>query len=132
MASRNLGVVAALLTLYASIYLLSSEFITMLPPRSDVLLFQRRHMPSAPSPLDEESSTVASFNIRTVKPEHTASKPELNPPRTAAHISWADLTYDIKVGKENKRILNQVHGWVKPGKLTALMVCTCCNGQTER
>ncbi|KAH3672518.1 hypothetical protein WICPIJ_010037, partial [Wickerhamomyces pijperi] len=34
---------------------------------------------------------------------------------------WRDVTYDIKVGKKPKRILDHIDGWVKPGTLTALM-----------
>ncbi|EHL02570.1 putative ABC transporter CDR4 [Glarea lozoyensis 74030] len=34
---------------------------------------------------------------------------------------WRDICYDIKIKKENRRILNHVDGWVKPGSLTALM-----------
>lgn len=32
------------------------------------------------------------------------------------------MVYDIKIKKEERRILDHVDGWVKPGTLTALMV----------
>ena len=37
---------------------------------------------------------------------------------------WQDVCYDIKIKSETRRILDHVDGWVKPGTLTALMVCT--------
>jgi hypothetical protein len=39
-----------------------------------------------------------------------------------AIFSWRDVRFDIKIKKQNKKILDHVDGWVKPGTLTALMV----------
>jgi ATP-binding cassette subfamily G (WHITE) protein 2 (PDR) len=44
--------------------------------------------------------------------------------RQTAIFHWEDVSFDIKIGKENRRILDHVDGWVKPGTLTALMVRT--------
>ncbi len=38
-----------------------------------------------------------------------------------AVFHWKDVCYDINVAKENRRILDHIDGWVKPGTLTALM-----------
>lgn len=48
--------------------------------------------------------------------------------KQTAIFSWKDVVYDIKIKKEQRRILDHVDGWVKPGTLTALMVClfNCC------
>lgn len=43
--------------------------------------------------------------------------------KQTAIFSWKDVIYDIKIKKEQRRILDHVDGWVKPGTLTALMVC---------
>lgn len=42
--------------------------------------------------------------------------------RQTAVFTWKDVVYDIKIKKEDRRILDHVDGWVKPGTLTALMV----------
>ncbi|KAK6866472.1 Pleiotropic ABC efflux transporter of multiple drugs CDR1 [Candida tropicalis] len=34
---------------------------------------------------------------------------------------WRDLTYQVKIKKEDRVILDHVDGWVKPGQITALM-----------
>ncbi|GME70519.1 unnamed protein product [Ambrosiozyma monospora] len=34
---------------------------------------------------------------------------------------WRDVCYEVKIKDENRRILDHVDGWVKPGTLTALM-----------
>lgn len=36
-------------------------------------------------------------------------------------FQWTDVCYDIKVAGENKRLLDHIDGYVKPGTLTALM-----------
>lgn len=41
--------------------------------------------------------------------------------RQTAIFQWQDVCYDIKIKKEDRRILDHVDGWVKPGTLTALM-----------
>ena len=42
--------------------------------------------------------------------------------KTTDIMSWAHLTYHVSVGSgERRRLLNDISGWVVPGKLTALM-----------
>lgn len=42
--------------------------------------------------------------------------------KTTDIMSWEHLTYHVSVGGgERRRLLNDVSGWVVPGKLTALM-----------
>lgn len=117
---RNLGISFALLTLFSIIYVLATEFITMLPPRSDVPIFQRGHG-STSGHSDEECHQ--SYKPGTGKEWSEIEHKDLdhvgisNEPR----ILWSGLTYDIKDGKSEKRILDNIDGWVKPGTLTALM-----------
>jgi ATP-binding cassette subfamily G (WHITE) protein 2 (PDR) len=49
-------------------------------------------------------------------------KEEVNIQKQTSIVSWKDVTYDIKIKGEERRILDNVDGWVKPGTLTALMV----------
>jgi hypothetical protein len=121
--SRNFGVLIALIALFSTIYLLSSEFVTMLPPRSDILLFQRKHVPAATHQRDdEETAFVTHGNADKLEDKNDGTSTGILEVTKGAHFVWSGLTYDIKVGKRNKRILNDIHGWVKPGTLTALMV----------
>ena len=46
---------------------------------------------------------------------------ELGMQRQEAIFQWRDVCYDIKIKSEERRILDHVSGWVKPGTLTALM-----------
>ncbi|PSS03505.1 ABC-2 type transporter-domain-containing protein [Coniella lustricola] len=36
-------------------------------------------------------------------------------------LTWEDLCYDVPVAGGNRRLLNNIYGYVKPGELTALM-----------
>ncbi|KAF2177117.1 multidrug resistance protein CDR1 [Zopfia rhizophila CBS 207.26] len=96
--------------------------------KGDVLLFRKEHF-SRISIKDEES--VEQF----VHLEENGATPDsfsfekksriiggLQEQSSVFH--WSDVSYDVKAGKENRRILHEVDGWVKPGTLTALMGAT--------
>lgn len=57
------------------------------------------------------------------KDETDSSSPDSGASSTdGAVFHWEDLCYDIKVKGEERRLLNRIDGWVKPGTSTALMV----------
>ncbi|ROV87435.1 hypothetical protein VSDG_09837 [Cytospora chrysosperma] len=120
--SGNFGILIALLSLFSCIYLVATEYIKMIPPRSDVLLFQRGRMPSHSLAEDEESGTILRDSSEKLRVDSLkGNKPEVLNASDGATLLWSRLTYEIKVGKLNKRILKSIDGWVKPGELTALM-----------
>ncbi|CAI4051719.1 hypothetical protein SKDZ_15G2970 [Saccharomyces kudriavzevii ZP591] len=41
--------------------------------------------------------------------------------KSEAIFHWRNLSYEVQIKTETRRILNNVDGWVKPGTLTALM-----------
>ncbi|KAI0890676.1 BcatrD protein [Annulohypoxylon maeteangense] len=117
---RNLGIVIALLVFFAFTYVMATEYITMLPPRSDILLFQRGHTPSTPLIEDEEMGVFPrNSSEQLVESKKTAD--DMIGISNGAHLLWTDLSYAIKEGKNEKVILNNIDGWVKPRTLTALM-----------
>ena len=120
---RNVGVLIAFCFLFLIMHLLASEYITAARSKGEVLLFKRaalkkRQAKSTTS--DEESNGP----ITTSKPKHTdAEEAEAMQKivRQTAVFSWKDVSYDIKIKGQPRRILDRVDGWVKPGTLTALM-----------
>ena len=40
---------------------------------------------------------------------------------TSNIFHWRNLTYTVKIKSEERVILNNIDGWVKPGEVTALM-----------
>lgn len=51
----------------------------------------------------------------------SGNMPQQNLARNTSIFTWRDLTYSIKTGHGERVLLDQVHGWVKPGMLGALM-----------
>lgn len=64
---RNPGITIALMVFFACLYVLAAEYVKMLPPRSDVLLFQRGEVPIKSRTDDEEA--LLRLTISDTKPE---------------------------------------------------------------
>ncbi|KAI1451453.1 BcatrD protein [Annulohypoxylon moriforme] len=118
---RNFGILIGLGVFFAWTYVTATEYITMLPPRSDVLLFQKGHMPPTHNIEDEEMGTFQHRSSGENLVESKKATDDMLGTSDGAHLLWTDLTYTIKEGKKDKVILSSVDGWVKPGTLTALM-----------
>ncbi|KAB2572150.1 ZEB2-regulated ABC transporter 1 [Lasiodiplodia theobromae] len=121
---RNLGILFGMMVFFCSIHLLAAQFIQAQRSKGEVLLFRRRH---APKPKTEDDEENAAQNVPAVKREdHQPHDIGLasNIQQQTAIFHWSGVSYDIKVGKETKTLLQDVDGWVKPGTLTALMGAT--------
>lgn len=109
----------AFLLFFMMIYLVAAEFITAKKSKGEVLVFPRGHtLLARKSPKDLESDTGNAAVVENT--EGTTTKIQ----RQTAIFHWKDVCYDIKIKGEPRRILDHVDGWVKPGTLTALMVCS--------
>lgn len=109
-----------------AIYLVATEYITAKKSKGEVLLFRRGHKPAvlskSRSGSDEEVGASKSVGV-----EKTSTNVDVSTilKKQTAVFHWEDVCYDIKIKGEPRRILDHVDGWVKPGTLTALMVCAC-------
>lgn len=122
---RNLGIILALTVFGCAVYLIAAEYVSEERSKGEILLFRRMQKPATRSRLDEESN---SSGTRVDKMSNSAPDTAL---QTPAHIQkqtsvfhWDDVCYDIKIKKEERRLLDHVDGWVRPGTLTALMGVT--------
>ncbi|OQD77479.1 hypothetical protein PENDEC_c002G04133 [Penicillium decumbens] len=112
---RNLGIVIAFMIFFMFVYLIATEYITEAASKGEVLLFRRGRQPKAQAP---DSETTADATYRA---EEKGEGSGANIQRQTAIFQWQDLCYDIKIKAEERRILDHVNGWVKPGTATALM-----------
>ncbi|KAJ5995548.1 hypothetical protein N7481_002525 [Penicillium waksmanii] len=112
---RNLGIVIAFMIFFMFVYLIATEYITEAASKGEVLLFRRGRQPKAPT---QDCETIADMNYREEEDSEGAGA---NIQRQTAIFQWQDLCYDIKIKNEDRRILDHVNGWVKPGSATALM-----------
>jgi ATP-binding cassette, subfamily G (WHITE), member 2, PDR len=120
---RNLGVMAALMVIGCAIYLTATEFISAKKSKGEVLLFPRSRVPDLTRQVDEESNVDDRVNAETVLVrEKTVPDAPASIQKQTAVFHWDGVSYDIKIKGGNRRLLDDVDGWVKPGTLTALMV----------
>ncbi|GAB7352050.1 hypothetical protein MBLNU459_g2559t1 [Dothideomycetes sp. NU459] len=118
---RNLGIIIAFMIGLMCAYLAATEYISAKKSKGEVLVFRRGHTPAVltkGSSDDIEAAgaapVVANKEAKEVEASNIIQK-------QTAVFHWADVTYDIKIKSEERRILDHVDGWVKPGTLTALM-----------
>jgi ATP-binding cassette subfamily G (WHITE) protein 2 (PDR) len=116
---RNVGILFAFMFGLCAFYIAATEFISAKKSKGEVLVFRRGHTPASlkEKAQDEESGMNGAA---LAKKESYTSATDIIQKQTAI-FSWRDVTYDIKIKKEDRRILDHVDGWVKPGTLTALM-----------
>nr|POF16536.1 zeb2-regulated abc transporter 1 [Quercus suber] len=119
---RNVGIIFAFTVFLMCLYLGATEFISAKKSKGEVLLFRRGHTPASlqQKSADVESADAGEHGGQLAKQEKSVEASEIIQKQTAV-FSWKDVCYDIKIKSEERRILDHVDGWVKPGTLTALM-----------
>ncbi|KAH7327322.1 multidrug resistance protein CDR1 [Rhexocercosporidium sp. MPI-PUGE-AT-0058] len=113
---RNFGVIIALTVFFTFSYMAASEIVTAKKSKGEILLFQRGHQyrRDLHSDIEKPAQEAASESGPSRPVSGTIQK-------QTSVFQWRDICFDIKIKKEDRRILNHVDGWVKPGTLTALM-----------
>lgn len=117
----NFGILWIFLIGLCTIYVGATEIITAKKSKGEVLLFRRGHIPAAlvQKGGDEE---LAAQRLKSVEKSSSRIDASTIIKRQTAIFHWENVCYDIKIKSEERRILDHVDGWVKPGTLTALMV----------
>ncbi|KAF2001388.1 ABC transporter-like protein [Amniculicola lignicola CBS 123094] len=121
---RNLGIMIALMVVGCAGYLVATEYISAKRSKGEVLQFRRHHGPRLELLRDEETDSDDRLDAETLAREKAAPSTPANIHKQTAVFHWDAVCYDIKVKKEDRRLLDEVDGWVKPGTLTALMAIT--------
>ncbi|KEF51094.1 ATPase [Exophiala aquamarina CBS 119918] len=121
---RNLGIMIALMAFGCAVYLTATEYISAKKSKGEVLLFQRGRVPYIESKSDEEANAEKRINTDILRQETPALQCPSGLQRQTAVFQWRGVDYDIKVKKNTRRLLHEVDGWIKPGRLTALMGVT--------
>ncbi|KAJ7461173.1 ABC-2 type transporter-domain-containing protein [Mycena latifolia] len=115
---RNFGILIGFMIMFCATHLLATEYISAVKSKGEVLVFRRGQLPSVLAADDEESSTLNEkpLSSPTKRPEDVKIHPQKK------IFLWKDVCYDIKLKDgSDRRLLDHVDGWVKPGTLTALM-----------
>ncbi|KAK8079218.1 hypothetical protein PG994_003025 [Apiospora phragmitis] len=123
---RNVGILAAYLIVLFGTYITAAELSTPPKSRGEFLVFRRGAVPHKPSKgcdghaEDEESSNSSGSAVAQIQ-SGLPKEPEDAVGRGTSVFHWEDLCYDVQVKGQERRLLDHVDGWVKPGKSTALM-----------
>ncbi|KAK6201120.1 multidrug resistance protein [Scheffersomyces amazonensis] len=138
---RNWGIVIAYAVFFLFIYVFLTEFNKGAMQKGEIVLFLRgalkKHKKVSQerkiNQEDEENKLPSSTSekipikdefeaIKNGSESETTNKINDNSlPSSKDIFHWRDLTYQVKIKSEDRVILNQVDGWVKPGQITALM-----------
>jgi ABC-type multidrug transport system ATPase subunit len=120
---RNLGILIAFICGFCAFYIIAAEKVSEKKSKGEVLVFRRGHIPAnmkQESKADDEEAT-GERRGSVIKQVHTQEDVTGMIQRQTSIFSWRNVCYDLKIKGENRRILDHVDGWVKPGTLTALM-----------
>ncbi|RYP54444.1 hypothetical protein DL768_000750 [Monosporascus sp. mg162] len=119
---RNFGILIAFLAFFTVTYIVAAEFVSEKRSKGEVLVFRRGHKPAQFKERKGDDPEEGPRVGPTVTNASRANgKNEGNIQSSSSVFHWNNVCYDVKIKKENRRILDHVDGWVKPGTLTALM-----------
>lgn len=123
---RNFGIVVAFTTAFLVVLMVLSEMITSSATDTAVTLFRRKSRKQEAAEVkgsDEEKGQPAEDVLVTRKESPEQSEKALQETPSMTDIfSWQNICYTVPVGKgETRLLLDNVSGYVAPGKLTALM-----------
>jgi ATP-binding cassette subfamily G (WHITE) protein 2 (PDR) len=117
---RNLGILLGFYFFFLATYLLAVEYISAARSKGEVLVFRRGHIPPS-AKVDEEGATKGEKQevVSSSSPNTKDVSAVIQKQTSIFH--WSDVCYDIKIKGQDRRLLDNIDGWVTPGTLTALM-----------
>ncbi|KAG1869109.1 ABC-2 type transporter-domain-containing protein [Suillus tomentosus] len=118
---RNFGVLCAFYLGFLAVFLVATEFNTLSTADSAVVLFKQGTCAiDGDSKVFDEEKADAEF---LSKPLSGVANPStsVNLEEVKDLFTWQHVQYDIPIEGGTKRLLDDVTGFVAPGKLTALM-----------
>ena len=128
-AWRNFGIVIAFIVFFLITYLIACEINTGSMQRGEITLFPRsklRKIRKAKKRAADQQADLEAGGSDAVQSALATSQHIMEEDLSKIHsgsdiFHWRGVCYDVQIGKETRRILNNVDGWIKPGTLTALM-----------
>jgi ATP-binding cassette subfamily G (WHITE) protein 2 (SNQ2) len=127
---RNFGIIIAWFLFFVTLTMIGMEMQRPNKGGSSVTVFLRGQAPKGvddalknrTSPGDEEAGDQTNRSAQNTENEPDASENQVEGiAQNTAIFTWQNVNYDIPVKGGQKRLLDDVQGYVKPGRLTALM-----------
>jgi ATP-binding cassette, subfamily G (WHITE), member 2, PDR len=134
--NRNLAILIGMMVFFFIAHLVASEYILAQPSKGEMLVF--RHGARAESD-QQKGSVVRGKPFEVNQQPLVAALPVQGQSEEAPTIAsrviqqagcfhWSNISCEVKAKRGSRQILRGVSGWVQPGTLTALMVCSMKNG----
>lgn len=119
---RNLGILIGFWIFFTVIYLVATELNSATSSKAEFLVFRRGHVPPHMRGLDKKpQGDAGTSNVAVAHRSAESEKDASALPKQHSIFTWRNVCYDIPVKGGQRRLLDNVSGWVKPGTLTALM-----------
>ncbi|QKX59307.1 uncharacterized protein TRUGW13939_06439 [Talaromyces rugulosus] len=127
---RNFGIIIAWFLFFVTLTMIGMEMQRPNKGGSSVTIFLRGQAPKGvddalknkTSPGDEEAGDQTNRSAQNTENEPDASENQVEGiAQNTAIFTWQNVNYDIPVKGGQKRLLDDVQGYVKPGRLTAMM-----------
>ncbi|KAF8069197.1 pleiotropic drug resistance ABC transporter [Lyophyllum atratum] len=122
---RDFGIVVAFGAAFITALLVFSEYNTSVAGETFMVLFKRGAkspvLEEAAEKVDEEKSGTSTHGTFADQDKEASEKALAAAPATTDVFSWQHLKYTVPVSGGSRVLLDDVSGYVIPGKLTALM-----------
>ncbi|KAL5529901.1 SNQ2_5 [Sanghuangporus sanghuang] len=123
---RNFGIIVAFIIAFLVVLMVLTEFNTASAMETAVVLYKRdsrEQEPTEAKGADEEKGQIQENVLSKGKESPEQSERALeDAPSMSDVFSWQNIRYTVPLGKgETRLLLDDVSGYVVPGKLTALM-----------
>ena len=117
---RNVGILLGFFIFFTFTYIAASELNLSTSGQQGAIQFiSNRHSRTLPDKNDRvedqtNDTSGRSFQDDGIDQSHEGGSDSMI-------FQWQDINYDVKVGGEARRLLDNLSGWVRSGSLTALM-----------
>lgn len=124
---RNFGILIAWLIFFVCLTMVGMEIQKPNKGGSSVTIFKRGEVPKAvedamehnASPVDEETVEKPAHPGEVIEQGSSGKSPEIA--KNTSIFTWQNVNYTIPYKNGQRELLQNVSGYVKPGRLTALM-----------
>ncbi|KKF94252.1 ABC transporter G family member 11 [Ceratocystis platani] len=112
---RNIGIVLAIIVLFLFLNVTLGEMVNHGGPGGGAKVFDK------PNQEREALNTALKEKLEARRANPSAEQTAELSFQSEAVLTWENLNYDVPVPEGTRRLLNNIHGYVRPGELTALM-----------
>lgn len=121
-SGRNAGIIFGFWFFFLAIYLLASEYQTDPTASGGVMVFKRGSAPKFVQEAKAYRDVEAGDTVDVTAPEEDAQDQAVGKLENSSSVfAWKNVNYDVMIKGNPRRLLNNVSGFVAPGKMTALM-----------